>query len=96
MAGKKNMHHRREARRERAVELREERSKRTDQQQLNHLDKMFGNGKGAQKERGRLLSKIAALQENLDKQPADEVKPTKKEKTKAKERRKSSKRNASN
>jgi len=63
VAGKKNMAHRREARRVRATELREERNKRTDQQQLEHLDALLGSGQGAKKERDRLLSRITALEE---------------------------------
>jgi ABC-type hemin transport system substrate-binding protein len=65
MAGKKNMAHRREARRVRAVELHEERSKRTEQQQLEHLDALLGVGQGAKKERERLLSRITALEEKF-------------------------------
>ena len=44
--------------REDAQKLLKERAKRTDQQQLARLDTMFGEGKGAQKERARLLKKI--------------------------------------
>jgi hypothetical protein len=37
-----------------ALILQEERAKRTDQEQLQRLDEMFGKGKGAKKERARL------------------------------------------
>ena len=45
-------------RQESAKKLQEARAKRTDQQQLNRLDKMFGKGKGAEKERTRLKERI--------------------------------------
>ena len=41
-----------------ALILQEERAKRTDQEQLKRLDKMFGKGKGAKKERTRLAARI--------------------------------------
>ena len=47
-----------EQRHENALVLQEERSKRTDQQQLARLDKLFGKNKGAQKERAKLKSRI--------------------------------------
>jgi len=45
---------------ERALERQEVASKRTPQEQLARLDKMFGEGKGAQKERAK-LNKIIML-----------------------------------
>jgi len=47
-----------EQRRENALILEEERTKRTDRQQLNRLDKLFGKNKGAKKERAKLKSRI--------------------------------------
>ena len=41
-------------RRKRAEALAEERAKRSPEQQLARLDKMFGKGKGAAKERAKL------------------------------------------
>lgn len=43
-----------EYRKECAEERAKERAKRTPQEQLKRLDRMFGEGKGAQKERRRL------------------------------------------
>ena len=92
MAGQKNMHHRRTARKDRAIKLREDRAKRTDQQQLDGLDKMFGKGNGAKKERARLTLKIATTKEKAQMKEAAEVAEVKtKEKTKAKDRRKATK-----
>jgi hypothetical protein len=45
-------------RRQRAEALKEERAKRTAQEQLNRLDGMFGKGKGAAKERARLSKQV--------------------------------------
>lgn len=42
-----------------AAALVEARSKRTDAQQLEHLDKLFGKGQGAVKERAKLKARIA-------------------------------------
>ena len=53
-----NMKRSKQQKREDAQKLLKERAKRTDQQQLARLDTMFGEGKGAQKERARLLKKI--------------------------------------
>ncbi len=50
----------REARRQRAEALAEDRAKRTAQQQLDRLDKMFGKGKGATKERAKLAKLLDA------------------------------------
>jgi hypothetical protein len=44
-------------RRARAKELLVERAKRTDKQQIARLDKMFGKGQGATRERARLATK---------------------------------------
>lgn len=43
-----------EERRAKALELKEERAKRTAAQQIQRLDKMLGEGQGAKKERARL------------------------------------------
>jgi len=43
-----------EDKRRRAIERQDERAKRTPQEQLKRLDDMFGEGKGAAKERARL------------------------------------------
>ncbi len=48
-----------EDRREQAVERQATADGRTPQEQLTRLDDMFGKGKGAQKERGRLAKRIA-------------------------------------
>jgi hypothetical protein len=47
-----------EERHNNALILQEERAKRTDEQQLQRLDKMFGKGKGAKKERAKLAARI--------------------------------------
>lgn len=39
--------------------LQAERANRTDQDQLKRLDTLFGKGQGAQRERARLLERIA-------------------------------------
>ena len=44
----------RHERREEAKARQEERNQRTPQQQIQHLDKILGKGKGATKERARL------------------------------------------
>lgn len=41
-------------RREQALRMQEERATRSTAQQIERLDKMFGKGKGAKKERARL------------------------------------------
>jgi hypothetical protein len=51
-------HPQRTRRQEQGEKLRKARAKRTDQQQLAELDKVFGKGKGAQKERARLKERI--------------------------------------
>mgnify|MGYP006118843759 CR=1 FL=1 len=43
-----------EDRREQALRMQEERATRSSAQQIERLDKMFGKGKGAKKERARL------------------------------------------
>lgn len=53
-----NFPSRKEQRRENAARLAEERAKRSPQQQLDRLDKMFGKDQGAKKERARLLKAI--------------------------------------
>lgn len=54
-------------RQESAKKLREARAKLTDQQQLNKLDKMFGKGKGATKERAKLKDRIRKTKEGKKK-----------------------------
>jgi len=49
-------------RKKKADELMEERAKLTDKQQLARLDNLFGDGKGAKKERARLKSRMRAAQ----------------------------------
>ena len=51
-------HPQRTRRQEQAEKLRKARAKRTDKQQLAELDKVFGKGKGAKKERARLKEGI--------------------------------------
>jgi len=53
-----NCRHRRETRHEAALLRQAERNERTDQEQLERLDSVFGPGLGAQKERARLLARI--------------------------------------
>ena len=50
-------------RQESAKKCAEARAKRTDQQQLAELDRVFGKGKGAKKERARLKDKIQNAKE---------------------------------
>jgi len=52
-------HPQRTRRQESAKRCAEVRAKRTDQQQLQHLDKLLGKNKGAKKERSRLKAKIS-------------------------------------
>ena len=52
-------HPQRTRRQEQAEKLRKARAKRTDQQQLAELDRVFGKGNGAKKERARLKARIA-------------------------------------
>jgi len=49
-----------ENRQKNALAQKEERDKRTPQQQLEHLDTMFGVGQGATKERARLNKQISS------------------------------------
>ena len=53
-----NMSRRREARKQQAAEMHEARQTRTPKQQLALLDSRLGKGKGATKERARLLEQI--------------------------------------
>jgi hypothetical protein len=53
---RKNFPRRRETRRIEAEERQEERNKRSNAQQLARLDKKLGEGKGAVKERLKLLT----------------------------------------
>jgi len=59
--------------REEAEERQAIRNKRTDQDQIAELDKMFGKGNGAKRERTRLLARIAKADEKA-KQKAPEKK----------------------
>ena len=52
-------HPQRTRRQEQAEKLRKARAKRTDQQQLGELDRVFGKGNGAKKERARLKVRIS-------------------------------------
>ena len=51
----------RQERRESALELQEERDKRTPQEQIKRLDTKLGIGKGAKKERAKLEKLIKRL-----------------------------------
>ena len=51
-------HPQRTRRQEQAEKLRKGRAKRTNKQQLAELDRVFGKGKGAKKERARLKERI--------------------------------------
>ena len=74
-------------RQEDALERHEARSARSNSEQIAHLDRILGKGKGAVKERARL-----AKQEAAPKKSTKEKKPSKpKVKQKAKERRASEK-----
>ena len=57
-------HPQRARRQESAEKCAEARAKRTDQQQLVHLDKLLGKNKGATKERARLKERIKNEREN--------------------------------
>ena len=50
-----------EERREDAKERQEAADERTPYEQLTRLDRMFGSGKGAKKERAKLAKKIESL-----------------------------------
>lgn len=52
-------HPQRQRRQESAKRCEEARAKRTNEQQLAHLDELLGKGKGAKKERAKLKAKIA-------------------------------------
>ena len=56
-------HPQRTRRQEQAEKLRKARAKRTDQEQLAELDRVFGKGKGAKKERARLKDRIRQSKE---------------------------------
>ena len=49
---------RKQDRQKEATQRQEERNSISDQKQLNKLDDMFGKGKGATKERKRLVARI--------------------------------------
>ena len=57
-------HPQRTRRQESAKKCAEARAKRTDQEQLDELDKLFGKGEGAKKERTRLRENIRKSKEN--------------------------------
>ena len=56
-------HPQRTRRQESAKKVQEARAKRTDRQQLTHLDKLLGKNKGAKKERVRLKDRIRQSKE---------------------------------
>ena len=56
-------HPQRTRRQESAKKCAEARAKRTDQQQLNQLDKLLGKNKGATKERARLKDRMRQSKE---------------------------------
>ena len=58
MGGQKNLLHRKTARQESAKERATARAALTDQQQLDRLNSLFGEGAGAKKERARLAKTI--------------------------------------
>lgn len=53
---RKNFPGRKSIRKEAAEARQEDKTNRTNKEQLSRLDKMFGKGKGAKKERARLNS----------------------------------------
>jgi hypothetical protein len=57
-SARERSHPQRSRRQESANKCQEARAKRTDQEQLNHLDQLLGKDKGAKKERARLKSRI--------------------------------------
>ena len=61
MAGQENLQHRRTSRREGAKERAAARAALTDQQQLDRLNSLFGEGLGAKKERARLAKQIVEV-----------------------------------
>lgn len=65
---------RRKLRREEALERAQARSDRSHQEQLARLDRLFGKGKGAAKERARLAGEIekAAAAKKKEKGDAEE------------------------
>lgn len=63
MSKRMTTHPLRQMRRESAAKLTEERAQRTPIQQLAKLDKLLGAGKGAQKERARLIALVRGDQE---------------------------------
>jgi hypothetical protein len=58
MAGQKNLLHRKTSRQKGAEERAAARAALTDQQQLDRLNSLFGEGAGAKKERARLAKII--------------------------------------
>ena len=58
MGGQRNLLHRKTARQESAKERAAARATLTDQQQLDRLNSLFGEGAGAKKERARLAKTI--------------------------------------
>ena len=56
--GRQCTHPQRTRRQEQAEKLRKARAKRTDKEQLAELDRVFGKGNGAKKERARLKERI--------------------------------------
>ena len=77
----------RDERRKRAEALAEERAKRTPEQQIARLDQMFGEGKGAVKERAKLAKRIAdAKPKAKAEKPEKKAKAEKKGKKKGKDK----------
>ena len=76
MAGQKNLLNRRTSRKEEAKERDAARAALTDQQQLDRLNSIFGEGLGAKKERARLAKPAVEAAKASD--------PKKKKKTKEK------------
>ena len=58
------VHPQRTRRQESAKKCQKARAKRTAQEQLNHLDKLLGKNKGAEKERARLKDKVKKANKN--------------------------------
>ena len=59
-------HPQRTRRQEQGEKLRKARAKRTDKQQLAELDRVFGKGNGAKKERARLKERIKDAKNKQD------------------------------
>jgi len=82
MGGQRNLHHRKTARQESAKERAAARAALTDQQQLDRLNSLFGEGVGAKKERARLARIIV----DAEKKKASAPKKSKKKAAEKKEK----------